>query len=70
MNDLLGMHQPNGDHEHRASKKLMDPENSDRVCHCGMIRHVNAGRGPVTAWYVDRGSGARPPGGDEDGPGG
>ena len=74
-NDLLGMHQPNENHEHRASRTLVDPESSDEwpgteCCHCGMIRHVNADGGPVTAWYVDPDSGARSPCGDEDGPGG
>ena len=74
-NDLLGIHQPNGDHEHRPSRKLMNPEDSDEelgteVCHCGMIRHVNAEGEPVAAWYVNTDSIARPLGGDEGGPGG
>ena len=51
---MLEMHQPNGGHEHRASKTLAQPDNSDdglstKVCHCGMIRHMNADGGPVAA---------------------
>ena len=60
------MHQPNGDHEHRASQKLVDLEDSDdglssETCHFGMIRHVNADGEPIIARYVDPDPSARPP---------
>ena len=69
------MSQPDGDHENRASRKFPDPGNSSEglgteVCNRGMIRHVNADRKPVTAWYVDPNENARSPVEDEEGSGG
>ena len=69
------MHQRNGDHEHRASRKFPDPGNSEEglsteIRHPGMIRYANAAGEPVTTRHVDPDTGTRPRVGGEDVPGG
>ena len=57
--------QPNGNHEHRASKKPMDPENScegmsAQARHSGMIRYVNADGETDIARHGELDTSARP----------